>query len=140
MEMLRTRDDVCAVPCFDRDRVEAAKRIVSTEENVLPALVELYKLLGNGTRLKILLALRQGELCVCDMAHVLGLSIPATSHQLKMLREQGWVRMRNHGKMVYYELDDSGLRKALEGDLGLDRKSTRLNSSHTDISRMPSSA
>lgn len=119
MDMLRTEDDVCAIPCFDRERVEAAKRIVSAEEHVLPALVELYKLLGNGTRLKILLALRQGELCVCDMAHVLGLSVPATSHQLKLLRDQEWVRMRNDGKMVYYRLDSDGLRMALEGDLAL---------------------
>jgi DNA-binding transcriptional ArsR family regulator len=119
MDMLRTEDDVCAIRCFDRDRVEAAKRTVSAEEKVLPALVELYKLLGNGTRLKILLALRQGELCVCDMAHVLGLSVPATSHQLKLLRDQGWVQMRNDGKMVYYELNNSGLREALEGDLAL---------------------
>ena len=119
MEMLRTEDDVCTIPCFDRERVEAAKRIVSAEENVLPALVELYKLLGNGARLKILLALREGELCVCDMAHVLGLSVPATSHQLKLLRDQGWVQMRNDGKMVYYRLDSDGLRMALEGDLAL---------------------
>lgn len=113
------QDDVCAIPCFDRERVEAAKRIVSAEETVLPALVELYKLLGNGARLKILLALREGELCVCDMAHVLGLSVPATSHQLKLLRDQGWLRMRHDGKMVYYEINNSGLRDALEGDLAL---------------------
>lgn len=118
-EILPDQDDVCAIPCFDRERVEAARRLVSAEENVLPAMVALYKLLGNRTRLKILLALRQGELCVCDITHVLGLSVPATSHQLKLLREQGWVRMRNDGKMVYYELNNSGLRKALEGDLAL---------------------
>lgn len=111
--------DLCTVPCFDRERVEAAKKLVSKEEAVLPAMVALYKLLGNGSRLKILLALRQGELCVCDMAHVLKLSIPATSHQLKLLREQGWLRMRNDGKMVYYSLDSDGLRDALEGDLAL---------------------
>ncbi|MEY8828803.1 ArsR/SmtB family transcription factor [Sedimentitalea sp. XS_ASV28] len=119
MDTLTTENDLCTFPCFDRERVEAAKRVVSAEETVLPALVDLYKLLGNGTRLKILLALRQGELCVCDMAHVLGLSVPATSHQLKLLRDHGWVRMRNDGKMVYYELNDSGLRDALEGDLAL---------------------
>ncbi|GAB5377872.1 MAG: metalloregulator ArsR/SmtB family transcription factor [Acuticoccus sp.] len=113
------QDDVCTIPCFDRERVEAAKKIVSAEETVLPALVELYKLLGNGARLKILLALREGELCVCDMAHVLGLSVPATSHQLKLLRDQGWLRMRHDGKMVYYEINNRGLRDALEGDLAL---------------------
>jgi DNA-binding transcriptional ArsR family regulator len=118
-DALSDQDDMRAIPCFDTERVEAAKKIVSAEENVLPALVELYKLLGNGARLKILLALRQGELCVCDMAHVLGLSVPATSHQLKLLRDQGWVRVRNEGKMVYYALDGSGLREAVEGDLAL---------------------
>ena len=119
VEVSPEQDEVCAIPCFDRERVEAAKKIVSAEETVLPALVELYKLLGNGARLKILLALRDGELCVCDMAHVLSLSVPATSHHLKLLRDQGWVRMRNDGKMVYYELNNSGLREALEGDLAL---------------------
>ena len=109
--------DICTVPCFDRERVKAARKIVSEEGNLLPALVDLYKLLGNATRLKILLVLRVGELCVCDMAHVLKLSIPATSHQLKLLRDQGWVRMRNDGKMVYYRLDNDGLRTAMKGDL-----------------------
>lgn len=118
-ETLPDQNDACAIPCFDRERVDAAKKIVSAEETVLPALVELYKLLGNGARLKILLALREGELCVCDMAHVLGLSVPATSHQLKLLRDQGWLRMRHDGKMVYYEINNSGLREALEGDLAL---------------------
>ena len=111
--------DICTVPCFDKERVKAARKIVSEEDNLLPALVDLYKLLGNATRLKILLALRVGELCVCDMAHVLKLSIPATSHQLKLLRDRGWVRMRNDGKMAYYRLDNDGLRTALEGDLTL---------------------
>ena len=111
--------DMCLVPCFNEKRVEAARNIILEEADLVPALVDLYKLLGNATRLKILLALRLGELCVCDMAHVLELSIPATSHQLKMLREHGWVRMRNDGKMVYYQLDSDGLRIALEGDLTL---------------------
>jgi ArsR family transcriptional regulator, lead/cadmium/zinc/bismuth-responsive transcriptional repressor len=82
-------------------------------------LVDLYKLLGNSTRLKILLSLREGELCVSDMAHVLQLSIPATSHLLKLLRNHGWIRVRNDGKMAYYELDNDEFRAALDGDLML---------------------
>jgi len=111
--------DMCKVPCFDRERVEAARKIISEEDKLLPALVDLYKLLGNATRLKILLALRLGELCVCDMAHVLKLSMPATSHQLKLLRDRGWVRVRNDGKMIYYRLDNDRLHMALESDLAL---------------------
>ncbi len=68
---------------------------------MLLQLAELYKLLGNVTRLKILLSLAHGELCVCDVAHVLGITVAATSHQLRLLRIQGWLTMRNDGKMVY---------------------------------------
>lgn len=95
------------------------KKALSKEEKRLPELAEFYKLLGNTTRLKILMALTQGELCVCDIAHVLGLSMAATSHQLKLLRGQGWLGMRNDGKMVYYCLQNADLLKALKGDLKL---------------------
>lgn len=110
---------VCDVTCFEQEKVAAVKAHLAKEEHVLPQLAESYKLLGNVTRLKILLALAYGELCVCDVAHVLGLSVAATSHQLKMLRDQEWLCMRNDGKMVYYRLNSERLHKALEGDLRL---------------------
>ena len=110
---------VCNMPCFEHEKVAALKAALLSEEQHIPALVNLYSLLGNKTRLKILFALAHGELCVCDIAHVLDLSVAATSHQLKRLREQGWLHMRNDGKMVYYRLDSDGLRMALEGDLAL---------------------
>lgn len=111
--------DICHVPCFDRDKVDAIRASLAREEERLPELADFYKLLGNATRLKILLALAQGELCVCDIAHVLSLSIPATSHQLKLLRDQGWLRKRDDGKMVYYRLHSAHLLKALKNDLKL---------------------
>lgn len=110
---------VCNVTCFEQEKVERIKTELAKEEQLLPQLAELYKLLGNVTRLKILLALAQGELCVCDVAHVLGISVAATSHQLKLLRDQGWLAMRNDGKMVYYWLHSEGLLKALKGDFCL---------------------
>lgn len=110
---------VCSVTCFEQEKVERIKTELAKEEQLLPQLAELYKLLGNVTRLKILLALAQGELCVCDVAHVLGISVAATSHQLKLLRDQGWLAMRNDGKMVYYRLHSEGLLKALKGDFCL---------------------
>lgn len=109
--------DTCHVPCFDHDKVRQIKAALVEEEQNLPELADFYKLLGNTTRLKILLALAQGELCVCDIAHVLALSAAATSHQLKMLRDQGWLRKRDDGKMVYYRLHSQDLLKALKGDL-----------------------
>ena len=111
------QDEACNIPCFDHDKVAAIRALLQEEEERLPELAEFYKLLGNTTRLKILLALAEGELCVCDIAHVLKLSIAATSHQLKLLRQQGWLRKRDDGKMVYYRLHSIDLLKALKGDL-----------------------
>jgi len=114
---LPRKADVCNIPCFDHDKVGQIKATLAEEEQKLPKLAEFYKLLGNTTRLKILLALAQGELCVCDIAHVLALSPAATSHQLKLLHDQGWLRKRDDGKMVYYRLHSADLLKALKGDL-----------------------
>jgi ArsR family transcriptional regulator, lead/cadmium/zinc/bismuth-responsive transcriptional repressor len=118
-KVLPAAANMSEIPYFDKVRVEAARKSLSREDRLLPLLVDLYKLLGNSTRLKILLSLREGELCVSDMAHVLQLSIPATSHQLKLLRNYGWIRVRNDGKMAYYELDSDEFCAALDGDLML---------------------
>jgi DNA-binding transcriptional ArsR family regulator len=114
----KTRD-VCNVPCFDPAKVNALRADLAQAELHLPNLADFYKLLGNATRLKILLALEKTELCVCDIAHVLGLSIAATSHQLKLLHDNAWLRKRDDGKMVYYRLHSADLLKALKGDLQL---------------------
>lgn len=110
---------ICNVICFEQEKVARVKAGLAAEDELLSQLAEFYKLLGNTTRLKILLALAQGELCVCDVAHVLELTVAATSHQLKLLRDQGWLSMRNDGKMVYYRLKSESLLKALKGDLQL---------------------
>jgi len=114
---LKKQQDTCTVPCFDHDKVNAIRATLDKEQDRLPELADFYKLLGNATRLKILFALAEGELCVCDLAHVLGLSTAATSHQLKLLRDKGWLRKRDDGKMVYYRLYSADLLKALKGDL-----------------------
>ncbi|NOY89025.1 MAG: winged helix-turn-helix transcriptional regulator [FCB group bacterium] len=76
-------------------------------------LVNLYAAIASDTRLKIIFALEKVELCVCDISHVIGLSIPATSHQLKYLHEQKILKYRNDGKMVYYSLHNKRLVKIL---------------------------
>ncbi len=69
-------------------------------------LSELFKTLGDPTRIRIMDALAKSELCVCDLAEMLELSQSATSHQLRVLRSNKLVKFRRYGKMVYYSLDD----------------------------------
>lgn len=67
----------------------------------------LFAALADRTRLRILHALmRAEELCVCDVAHVLGMSVAATSHHLRKMRQLGILKLRNDGKMAYYSLRD----------------------------------
>jgi DNA-binding transcriptional ArsR family regulator len=85
--------------------VEAARR--SIPDNVtLAGLSETFKVLGDHTRLRIMLALSRQELCVCDLANLLGLTESAVSHQLRYLKAMRLVRYRKEGKMAYYALDD----------------------------------
>jgi len=69
-------------------------------------LAETFRVLADPTRVKILYLLSQGELCVHDLAQLLGISQPATSHHLRILRMQGLVKTRREGKSIYYSLDD----------------------------------
>jgi ArsR family transcriptional regulator len=69
-------------------------------------LAEMFRVLGDPTRVRILDALSHGELCVCDLAALVGLSQSAVSHQLRLLRNLRLVRPRREGRMAYYTLDD----------------------------------
>lgn len=111
-----SRDQSCKVVCFNIAKVHEVKRSLPAEKE-FEELTALYAALGNITRLKIIFALAKGELCVCDIANVLGLSIPATSHQLKYLYEQKLLKYRNDGKMVYYSLNSKQLVNILKDDV-----------------------
>lgn len=77
------------------------------------ALADLYKVFGDGTRIRILYALFESELCVCDIAALLSMSISAISHQLRVLKQAKLVRYRRDGKTVYYSLSDDHVRAIL---------------------------
>ncbi len=97
-------DEVCAVPCFKEELVSNIKHWLPADDKV-KQVAALHGALGDPTRLKILLALSHGEeLCVCDISHVIGLSVSATSHQLRLLRNLNLVSYRTDGKMAYYAL------------------------------------
>jgi len=97
--------DVCQVFCFNKDKVKKIKKTMVPEEK-LNTLVEMFKAIADSTRMKILLALKDNELCVCDIAHVLGLSLSAVSHQLRILRNLKLVKYRSEGRMAFYSLVD----------------------------------
>lgn len=77
-----------------------------TNAAAVEALAETFRILGDPTRLRIVDALAEGELCVCDIAEHVGMSESAVSHQLRLLRAQRIVRGRREGRCVYYTLDD----------------------------------
>jgi DNA-binding transcriptional ArsR family regulator len=97
--------DHCDVFHLDPAKVAALKKKLLSEASV-GALAETFKLLGDTTRVRILDALSRSELCVCDIAGLLGLSESAVSHQLRLLRGVRLVRPRRAGRMVFYTLDD----------------------------------
>lgn len=82
------------------------------EENLYD-LAELFKVFGDSTRIRILYALVESELCVGDMAQILNLSQSAVSHQLKILKDAKLVKFRRDGKIIFYALDDDHVRNIL---------------------------
>jgi len=99
------KGDVCEVLHADPDAVAAARRAMLTEP-VIAELADTFSALGDPTRVKILHALSQRELCVCDLASLLEMTPSAVSHQLRLLRHLRIVKHRREGRMVHYSLDD----------------------------------
>ncbi len=75
-------------------------------ERTVESVADVFKLLGDPTRVRLLDALTHGERCVCDLATLVGLSESAVSHQLRLLRGARLVRVRRTGRMAFYSLDD----------------------------------
>ena len=82
-------------------------------DETLYDLAELFKVFGDSTRIKILYALFESELCVCDIAQLLGLSQNAVSHQLRVLKNSKLVKFRRDGKSIFYALDDEHVRSII---------------------------
>ncbi len=88
-----------------QETIRAARKGMADNETIL-GLTETFKVLSDPTRLKIVLALSKKELCVFDIAELLGVTESAISHQLRMLKTLRLVKQRKDGKMVFYSLDD----------------------------------
>lgn len=118
----RNDTDQCDCAVIHEDEVKRISKKLPAEEKLLD-LAELFKVFGDSTRVRIISGLLHGELCVCDIAVLLGMTKSAISHQLRILRQSRLVKYRREGKVVFYALDDAhvgaifnqGLEHVLEG-------------------------
>ena len=92
-------------------------RATLPDDDTLLDVSELFKVLGDSTRAKILFVLLVSEMCVCDLSQLLGMSVSAVSHQLRILRQAQLVRYRREGKTVFYALSDEHVRTLLSQGL-----------------------
>lgn len=114
--MKKTKDEVCEIVCIDQKKVASVKKKMKPEIT-MQRLAETFKVLGDATRTKIIFALSQEELCVCDIANLLGATKSAVSHQLRILRNMKLVKHRKDGKMAFYSLDDDHIKNLFDEGL-----------------------
>ena len=109
-------DDKHAPSCdfihVHKDTVKKVKESLPQDETLYD-LAEFFKVFGDTTRIKILYVLSEEELCVCDIAGILGLQQSAVSHQLRILKQMRLVKFRREGKTVFYSLDDDHIEHIL---------------------------
>ncbi len=94
---------------------DVQKAMLSEEEQT--ALADLFRMFGDPTRLRILMALQASELCVCDIAQLLGMTVSAISHQLRLLKVAGLVNYRRVGKSIIYSLADDHVRIMMQNGI-----------------------
>ena len=110
-------EDGCQIRVVHLEKVEQARKEAISDRD-LERLSLTYRVLGDPNRLKIVMVLRNVEMCVCDLAAFTGLSESAMSHQLRRLKDLALVKSRREGQIIYYALDDEHVTELL--DVGLD--------------------
>lgn len=104
------KEDVCEVTCFDEEKVSKVKNELSMQNTM--EVSKLFKALADDTRVKIAYSLSvEEELCVCDVANIVGCTVATASHHLRLLRNLGLATYRKKGKLVYYSLDDEHVKQ-----------------------------
>ena len=108
--------EICEHTEVHKDRVENILHQMPSEGRLYD-LAELFKVFGDSTRIRILFALFESEICVCDLAETLGMTQSAVSHQLKILKQARLVKSRREGKSVFYFLADDHVRTVIDQGL-----------------------
>ena len=112
MTGLQTEVETCGFLHVHQDKVNEVRRLLP-DEATLTRLSDLFKVFGDGTRIRILYVLFEDEVCVCDMAQLLGMTQSAVSHQLRLLKQMRLIRSRRDGRTVFYSLADDHVRTLL---------------------------
>lgn len=107
---------ICDCDIVHKEVIDRVKKKMPSDE-LLGDLSDFFKVIGDGTRIKILWALDESEMCVCDIANVLNMTKSAVSHQLRALRDAKLVKFRKSGKEVFYSLADNHVREIFEQGL-----------------------
>lgn len=106
-------DDICEVTCVDDEKVKIVKGKVSQQNTM--AVSQIFKALSDETRIKIAYALSvEDELCVGDVANIVGSTTATASHHLRLLRNLGLAKYRKEGKLVFYSLDDDHVKELIQ--------------------------
>jgi len=106
-------EDRCDCRIIHRQRVDQALQQALPDEEIVE-MSHLFKAMADGGRMRILLALRDAEMCVCDLAAYLGVSESAISHQLRLLRQLKLVSNRRQGPVLYYRLNDDHISRLID--------------------------
>lgn len=105
-----SKKDTCEIYCYDEEKVNRIQGELEKEN--LSSVAQLFKVLADENRAKISFALFQDdELCVCDVANIIGTSVATASHHLRTLHKQGIVKYRKEGKLAFYSLDDDHIKQ-----------------------------
>lgn len=117
--------DTCEIYCYDEEKVNRIQGNLQTVD--ISSVAQMLKAIADKNRVKITYALCQDdELCVCDIANIIGVTVANASHHLRTLHKQGIVKFRKEGKLAFYSLDDEHIRQIMMIALAL-KKEVRIN-------------
>ena len=117
--------DTCEIYCYDEEKINRIQDNLQTVD--ISSVAQILKAIADKNRVKITYALCQDdELCVCDIANIIGVTVANASHHLRTLHKQGIVKFRKEGKLAFYSLDDEHIRQIMMIALAL-KKEVKIN-------------
>lgn len=119
------KKDTCEIYCYDEEKVNRIQDNLQTVD--ISSVAQILKAIADKNRVKITYALCQDdELCVCDIANIIGVTVANASHHLRTLHKQGIVKFRKEGKLAFYSLDDEHIRQIMMIALAF-KKEVKIN-------------